>query len=97
MTAAAAAKRHAARLAKRIGVEDLGPNLEQQIERRPAAWPIDTWLHCRTRRHSHGSTPAAAAAGGQARHCTNQRFANRDCVGFGKQRLEATPIFVIRE
>src|SRR5439155_18270340 len=53
IAATLAGGRHPARLSKWIGIRDVGTDVEQKIERRAAAWPINARLHRRTRRHPY--------------------------------------------
>jgi len=62
-------------------IDDPLSGIEQQVERRAAARPIDAELHRGARRDAHRSEPAAAEPGRQASHRSHQRLTHRYRVG----------------
>src|SRR6516164_8633553 len=84
MAAGPAQRRHTACLRKRIGIDDIGAEIEQEIEWRAGSRPINARLYRRTRRYPHGRHAAAAAPRRQARHRAHQRLPDRNRIGTRK-------------
>src|SRR5262249_31281575 len=76
---------------------DVAAEIEQQVERRAAARPVDARLNGCPRRDTHSSDTAAAAARRQPGHGTHQRLADGDRVRLREQSFETGPILLVAE
>src|SRR5260221_13691551 len=84
IAAAPAGGGHAAGVGKRLGIDDVGSAIKQEIEWGAGTGPINARLYGRTRRHSYSRDPTAASPWWQSRHRAHQRLPDRDRIGAGK-------------